>query len=99
MSTKLEATLLMSSKLEGCLYELASACCSAGQKISTFVRAICSLLSELKAFSASINSMASVSDFSNSLLKLWIAYSVSHFWTKQNWRFLRYFQGLILYIA
>ena len=57
-----------------------------------FLRAI-SLLSELRAFSASISSMASVSGFSNSFLKLWIAYSIPHFWPKQSWklftRFLR----------
>ena len=46
-----------------------------------------SRLSELKAFSASITSMASVSGFSNSFLKLWIAYSIPHFWPKQSWKF------------
>ena len=47
-----------------------------------------SLLSELKAFSASISSITSVSGFSNSFLKLWIAYSIPHFWPKQSWKFL-----------
>ena len=79
-------TVLLTYKFEGCLYELASAWCSAGQRISTFFRAS-SLLSELKAFSASISSMASVSGFSNSFLKLWIAYSIPHFWLKQSWKF------------
>ena len=45
-----------------------------------------SLLSELKAFSASISSVASVSSFSNSFLKLWIACSIHHFWPKQSWK-------------
>ena len=45
-----------------------------------------SLLSELKAFSSSIRSMASVSGLSNSLLKLLIAYSIPHFWPKQSWK-------------
>ena len=43
-----------------------------------------SLLSEMKAFSASIIKMASLSCFSNSLLKRWIAYSIPHFWPKQS---------------
>ena len=38
----------------------------------------------MKAFSASINSMASVSGFSNSFLKLWIAYSIPHFWPMKD---------------
>ena len=42
-----------------------------------------------RAFSASISSMPSVSGFSNSFLKLWIAYSIPHFWPKQSWKFLR----------
>ena len=46
-----------------------------------------SLLSKLKAFSASISSMLSVSGFSKSFLKLWIAYSIPHFWPKQSWKF------------
>ena len=54
---------------------------------------VSSLLSKLKAFSASISSMASVSGFSNSFLKLWIAYLIPRFWPKQSWknfpRFLR----------
>ena len=52
------------------------------KKFSTFLRAS-SLLSELKAFSASLNSLAYVSDFSNSFLKLWIAYSIPHVWPMQ----------------
>ena len=46
-----------------------------------------SLFIKLKAVSASISSMASVSGFSNSFLKLWIAYLIPHFWTKQGWKF------------
>ena len=38
----------------------------------------------MKAFSESISSMASVSGFSNSFLKLWIAYSTPHFWPKKD---------------
>ena len=53
-------TGLLTYKFEGSSYELASACYSARQKISTFFRAG-SLLRELKAFSASISSMAFVS--------------------------------------
>ena len=79
-------TVLLTYRFEGCLYELASARCSAGQRISLFSRAS-HLFSELKAFSASISSMASVSGFSNSFLKLWIAYSIPHFWPKQSWKF------------
>ena len=45
------------------------------------------LLSEFKAFSASISSMSCVSGFSNSFLELWIAYSIPHFWPKQSWKF------------
>ena len=75
--------VLLRYKLEECLFEMASACCSAGQKISTF--SIGSfLLSELKAFSASISKMASISGFSSSFLKLWIAYSIPHFWSQQS---------------
>ena len=45
------------------------------------------LLRALKAFSASISSMASVSGFSNSFLNLWRAYSIPHFWPRQSWKF------------
>ena len=65
------------------------------KNISTFLRASL-LLSELKAFSASITGMASVSDFSNSFLKLWITHSILHF---KIGIFFRDFQCLILYIG
>ena len=83
-------TVFLTYKFEGCLYELASAWCSSGQRISTFSRAS-SLLSELKAFSASKSSMAFIFGFSNSILKLWIAYLIPHFWFKQNWKNMRDF--------
>ena len=51
-----------------------------------FLHFYSSLLSEVKAFSASIISMAFFCGFSNSFLKLWIAYSIPHFWPKQNWQ-------------
>ena len=44
-------------------------------------------MGKLKAFSASISSMASVSGFSNSFLKLCTVYSIPHFWPKQRWNF------------
>ena len=57
--------VLLIHRFEDSSYELASACCSAGQRISRFFRAS-SLLSELKAFSSSISNEVSVSGFSNS---------------------------------
>ena len=67
--------MLVTYNFEGVLYEFTRACCNAGQRAGIFFRAK-SVLSELKAFSASIKSMASASAFSNSFLKLWIAYLI-----------------------
>ena len=78
-------TVLLTYRFEGCLYELPAHDVVPNKDFLLFRAS--SLLSELKAFSASKSSMACVSGFSNSLLELWIAYSIPHFWPKQSWKF------------
>ena len=79
-------TMLLTYIFGGCSNELTSAYFSARQRTSAFFRAN-SPWSKLKAFTASISCMASFSVFPNSFLKLWIAYSIPHFWPKKNWKF------------